>query len=497
MKFRFEHAAGTLAGLVLAAGLLPARAGGLQPQGEEFTLTRGQPGDQVNPAAVLRPGGGILVWQDAGIDGNGIGIAALRLSETGAATVGQRFQVNEVAAGDQENPAALAVGNQGTFVVWQGGAQGFQRIVGRVLRADGSPLTGDLAISTGGGEHQIDPSLTLLTDGTVLVAWASFRQDEGFAYDAYARRFSADGTPLGDEFRLNASRGMGRRSPAVAALPEGGFLAAWVSERQSGTRNATDAKGRVIAGAGAPRFEVNVVTRAFQSDGAAVGAESVVSEEGIAAHPVLASLGGGRVLAAWTRRDPVSSTSRLDIAARVVGPAGVPEGAEFLVNNTVFGDQYRPRLAVTARGVFAVWSSMGQDGSWEGVFGRWINAAGEPVGDDILVNSQRGGAQIMPTVVADAAGDLLVAWSSNLPRTGFDVFAQRFSPLLLKVRPEGRSALKLQWPTVAGGVYQVQASRDGTTWSSVGGTRTAAGTEDTQQLSTSGQMLLYRVVRVR
>ncbi len=498
MKVRFPLAAGTLSSLVLAAVAPVAEAGGLQPQGVEFPLTRGIPGDQVNPAAALRPGGGLLVWQDAAADGDGLGISAARLTPDGTGNPGANFRVNVDGVGDQENPAAIGLANGGFFVAWQGGRQGFQRVFGRLVGADGSLRSGDLPISSGAGEHQIDPSVTELTDGTILVVWSSYRQDGGSAYDAYGRIYSADGQPLGSEFRLNETQGLGRRSPAVAALSGGGFLAVWVSERQGGVRNNTDRFGRQLNGTGAPTFEVNLVARSFASGGVPLAGEIAVSEAGaLAANPAVVSLGTDRVLAAWTRRDPTSSANRYDVACRALGVDGAPVGPERLVNNELYGDQYRPRLAKTPHGVVAVWTSMGQDGSWEGVFGRWINHAGEPVGDDIAINTERGGGQVFPAIAADADGGLLVAWSSNLPRTGYEVFAQRLAPLLLKVRPESGGALRLEWPTVSGGVYQLQASRDGVSWSAVGGPRSASSTNDGQALAASGRMLLYRVVRVR
>lgn len=498
MKARFQLAAGALTGLVLVAAGPTAGAGGLQPQGVEFPLTRGIPGDQINPAAALRLGGGLLVWQDAAADGDGLGISASRLVTDGSAAAGNVFQVNENGIGDQENPAAIGLESGGFFVAWQGGKQGFQRVYGRIVAADGTFKTGDIAISSGSGEQQIDPSLTQLKDGSVLVVWASYRQDGSSAYDAYGRLYSADGQALGAEFRLNQTQGLGRRSPAVAPAPGGGFVAVWVSERQSGVRDNTDSYGRAMAGVGAPTFEVNLVSRAFAAGGDPAGNEETVSEPGaLASHPTLVPIGSDLFLAAWTRRDPVSDANHYDIACRTLSGAGVPVGPQRLVNNETYGDQYRPRLAPTPYGVVAVWTSMGQDGSWEGVFGRWISAAGVPVGDDIPINTQRGGSQLFPSIAADPDGGLLVAWSSNLPRTGFEVFAQRLAPLLLKVRPEARGSLRLEWPTVSGGVYQLQASRDGVTWSAVGGPRSAAGATDAQALAASSQMLLYRVVRVR
>ena len=91
----------------------------------------------------------------------------------------------------------------------------------------------------------------------------------------------------------------------------------------------------------------------------------------------------------------------------------------------------------------------------------------------------------------------MIAYSSNQPRTGYELFAQRVAPLLLKVRAGANGQLNLQWPTVAGSVYQLQSSFDAKSWKSIGSSRTASGESDELAISAPGQMVLYRIVRVR
>ena len=266
-----------------------------------------------------------------------------------------------------------------------------------------------------------------------------------------------------------------------------------------GVRDRADTSGRPVGGAGAPVFEITVIARAFGPDGTPWGSERAISSAELpAAHPAAATLPDGRVVVAWTRRDRSSATSRFDIAARFLDATGSPSTPEVRVNAEAYGDQYRPRLAASPYGALAVWTSMGQDSSWEGVFGRWIGSTGQPEGDDIPVNSQTGGGQILPALAAGRDSNLLVAWSSNRPRTGYELFAQRLAPLLLRARPAARSgALQLQWPTVPGAVYQLQFSKDGTRWVNAQAPRAATGATDSLDVDSAAQMVLYRVVRVQ
>ncbi len=496
MKFCSHSVTGLFAGVALGWTALEAVGGGLQPMGLEFPLTRSMPGDQVNPAIAIQAGGGWVAWQDAAIDGQGLGVSALRIGEDGT-VVGSPRRVNEVGADDQENPSIALLSDGRAVVVWQGGRFGFQTVFARILAPNGGAVTSDIPVSTGDGEHQIDPVAVALADGSIIVAWSSYRQDGSASYDIFARHLAADGTLLGPETRLNATQGMSRRSPALAALPSGGFLAVWVMERQVGVRNNTDQRGRPLAGYGAPIFAVHATSRVFNSQVEPIGGESLVSESGVAANPAAASLADGRVYVAWTRRSPTDRQARFDVYGRVLDPFGVAQGPEALINVETVGDQYRPRLAVTSHGVLAVWSSMGQDGSWEGVFGRWIDSAGLPSGDEIAINTQAGGGQIFPAVAAMPDRGMLVAYSSNLPRSGHELFAQRLAPLLLRARAAGSGRLLLEWPTVGGGVYQLQSSTDAKTWKNIGSTRTASGESDELAISAPGQMVLYRIIRAR
>lgn len=498
MKVCSLPAAGTLAAAVLGMAELASTAGGLQPQGAEFQLTRNVPGDQVRPRLSLDARGGWMLWQDAAIDGDGLGIAGVRVGPETIATQGPAVAINAETAGDQENPAIAGLPDGGAFAVWQGGRQGFQRIHARVLNAAGKPVGGEIAVSTGDGEQQADPAVAVLRDGSVVVVWSSYRQDGSFSYDIYGRRFSAAGDALSEEFRINAGTGMNRRAPAISGTRSGGFLCAWVSERQVASSAAAAGSRQGIVGAGVPSYEVAVLARPFQADGTAAGPEQRVSDPlTVASHPELAALPGGHVVAAWTRKDGVDASRRLDIACRLLDASGAPAGQEHVVNTTLFGDQYLPRLAVSSHGALAIWTSMGQDGSWEGVFGRWLDSSAVPSGDEIPVNGQIGGGQIHPAVAAGPDGNLVVAWSSNLPRVGFEVFAQRLAPLLLRAEPAGNGRMRLIWPTVLGGLYQLQISRDGRVWSDVGGSRAAVSDTDSTEISASGQVVLYRVLRAR
>src|SRR5213592_782041 len=215
------------------------------PQGGEYPIAGLLPSDQVFPQLTLSSSGGYLVWQDNVTDGDGFGISARRINSSLSGSFGV-FRVNEQSAGDQENVRVALLKDGGATFVWQGGKPGFQHIYARFLKGDGTFAGGDQMVNTYTNNHQINPAVAVLADGKVAVAWSSYGQD-GDLYGVYAQRFTAVGEKVGGEFQVNQTASLSQRAPSVAALPEGGFVIAWVSEKSLGvdTTEHQDIRQRV------------------------------------------------------------------------------------------------------------------------------------------------------------------------------------------------------------------------------------------------------------
>jgi len=121
------------------------------------------------------------------------------------------------------------------------------------------------------------------------------------------------------------------------------------------------------------------------------------------------------------------------------------------------GDQFGPQLSPTGAEHLAVWTSLGQDGSWEGVYGRFVGGDGQVVGAESQVNSTTLSKQVQPAAAADGYGRLMVVWAGFQANTGFDLFAQRYdavrpvpTPAAPCVSAVGSSTLSVNWPELAG-----------------------------------------------
>jgi hypothetical protein len=127
--------------------------------------------------------------------------------------------------------------------------------------------------------------------------------------------------------------------------------------------------------------------------------------------------------------------------------------AEFQVNTRTSNNQANPAIAMDVDGNFVIiWSSYNQDGNSNGIFGQRFDPNCSPVGDEFQINTTISGNQTESSVAMNAAGDFIVAWQGP----GIDeedIFIQRFDPngqplgdeLLVNSFTQG----KQRYPTVA------------------------------------------------
>ncbi len=412
-------------------------AGDLAPSGGQYLAAGSPVGDQISPAVAFRSAGGWLVWQDNSTDGDGFGISARRL--TGQLTGLSSFRVNEVGAGDQENPQVALLSDGGGLVVWQGGIRGAQSIVGRVINPDGK-FAGPEFIISGDGVDNRDPVIAVNRDGQVLVVWAADGVD-GSMLGVQARLLSAKGALEEAPFSVNQYTQYHQRSPSVAALTDGSFVVAWISEQQRG-QNRVDVFARFLTATGAalqPEFPINVSHRPC-------------------ATPALLGLSAGGFLAAWAEHDHETPGAVWDIQTRAFQSTG-PISSPSLVNTRRLGFQGFPRLAADGDSVLVIYRSEGGDGAGYGIVGQWLTPDGQLVGDEFVVNTATTGDQMTPAVASDGAGRVLAVWSTfGGSARGMDLAAQRYS----------RAMATLAEPS-APYVFAASSSRLLVTWAELSG----------------------------
>jgi hypothetical protein len=115
----------------------------------------------------------------------------------------------------------------GAVMVW---ALVNQRVMVQQFAADGTPLAARIVNdATATPPFFSWASVTGLPDGGYVVAWFEL------SGNIYGRRYAADGTPLGEQTRINLIT-TNVFQPAVVSLSDGRFMISWLGEAADGVR---------------------------------------------------------------------------------------------------------------------------------------------------------------------------------------------------------------------------------------------------------------------
>jgi len=384
------------------------------PQGGEFSILGSLPGDQVWPSISLTPSAGIITWQDNGLEKMGSQVGGSLLNNgSGPSKI---FRANNTKTGDKLNPKVALLANNNVLSVWQSSVAGTPDIYARLARNTGDTnsygtnfYTIDLRLNSHLADQQVNPVVAALPDGSAVVAWQSFGQD-GSLWGVYARRLLPTGKTPAKEFLVNQYTSYNQRSPAIATLAGGNYVIVWVSEQERYV-NSSDIYARVFNAAGVP-----------VTDEIAVNSAASVCDS-----PSVAPLNDGGFTVVWSQKDKQVPTNSWDVWGRPFSASGQPKAADFRINSYLYGDQYRPQIAAGPSGSLVVWTSMGQDGSREGVFGRFLSGGTQIGGNEFQVNTTTISQQMHPAVAWNGVDHFLVVWTSfQVPGAGFDLYGQSY-----------------------------------------------------------------------
>lgn len=421
------------------AGLLPGPVSGqgvYVTNGIEYAIAGNLPGDQVYPAVAISTNGGFLVWQDNVTDGDGSGIGAVRL-DSNFSQVYSPFRVNQAGAGFQEHAQVALLANGGAAFVWQGGPLGAQHIYARFLSQTNTWLTptNDILVNTSTSFVQISPVLARLANGNIVVVWSSFNQaNTNSLQDIYAQILSPTGQKVGGEFRINLYVPFNQRNPSVAALSSGGFVVVWASEMQR--TGPMDSFGSDPFSNIGTLPGVDIYARIYDSTGAPLSYEIPVNTgANPCSNPRVATGTDGGFMVVWGEKDMQNRNNSWDVLARPFSGAGIG-GASRMVNTTLYGDQTMPQACALGTDYLVAWTSLGQDGSREGVYAQFLRGDGTPAGGEFRVNTTTISQQMHPTLASDGVGRFLAVWTSYVGQgKGFDLFAQRYINASLTLTP--------------------------------------------------------------
>jgi len=194
-------------------------------------------GDQHYPnVTVLADGKFVIVWETITAATHGHNHFGQLYGADGSPTTGE-FLVNTTTTGGQYSPEVAALSDGGYVIAWSSAGVDGMGIFAQRYDADGNTVGGETLINSETADHQEGPMAAGLADGGYVIAWQSKLQD-GSEYGIYGQRYDASGTAVGSEFAVNTTTAGNQDNPRISALADGGFVVTWASDGQDG-----DARG--------------------------------------------------------------------------------------------------------------------------------------------------------------------------------------------------------------------------------------------------------------
>ncbi len=236
------------------------------------------------PSAIATPGGYAVVAVEPHFSSSGI---FLRLLGTNGFPRSGYIRVNDQVQGlNMGGLRPLAASSDGTLVtVWA-------TLDSSTIRARRVSPTGALL----GDEIEVDtvdvvncPSVAAAPGGKFVVVWRAVGRDTAYLGSIRGQLFAADGTRVGEEFRINGSTTDDTRCVSIAADARGNFVVVW--ENEPSTVPAC----------------IRVMGRLYRKDGTPVGPEFSLSADSSQCReerPQVAFGPDGIFAATWTRFRP-------------------------------------------------------------------------------------------------------------------------------------------------------------------------------------------------
>jgi len=332
------------------------------------------------------------------------------------------FQVNTRTSRNQAN-AAIAADENGNFVVvWSSWfVSKSNEIRGRRFVADGSPIdANEFEINTTQPGNQKEPSVAMDAEGNFVVVWQGPGEDQN---DIFARWFDSNGQASAAEFRVNSNTVDEQLSPSVAMNDSGSFVVVWEREEVYGQLHVR-----------------GVSCQIYDSNGSTVGSEIEADPLVYCRHPDVGIDADGNFVLVWDKEKETSAGYDYHrILARQYNAQGVCITERFDVSTVEFHSITHPSIGMNEDGYFVVvWSGHPSSTSEVDINARLYNPSCGPFADQFIVNTTTPGKQANPAVEINNQRDFVILWNSETePGISIrDIFGQRYSSICVPVGDE-------------------------------------------------------------
>ena len=279
-------------------------------------------------------------------------------------------------------------------------------------------------------DQQRASQMTVLSDGSYVIVWESYGQDDtnpysGSPYGIYAQRFSAAGVKLGAETLVNHDVVSTQSMPHVTALTGGGYVVVW------DTKYGLDGSS----------FGIDM--QAYSNNGVKIGVETRVNTTTANDQiiPSISALADGSFVVCWESKVQ-DYTDTYGVYLQHFNAAGAPIGGELRANTTVIGNQTEGVIAgLNDNGWVVAWTSEDQDGSGTGIYAQRYSSNGAKSGTEFRVNTTTTYNQSEAAIAVLADGTYIITWSNETVAGTTDIYMQRFNTAPLTFHNYGAETL--------------------------------------------------------
>ena len=311
-----------------------------------------------------------------------------------------------------------------------------------------------------GSAWQMYPSIAMDSAGNATIVWDDRRRDPWG--DIFGQRYSADGLPIGINFRINDDDSVRliQEAQDIAMRPDGSCIVIMLDTREGNTSKLFAQRYDAFGNPVGANFKINdqynrcsiavdstgsffiawirdgkVFVKKFDYNGNPLTDSVLVSDAAAVAvfdeDPRIACSNEGRIVITWadTRNEPLWWC---DVYAQLLDESCNIIGTNFRVNDdSEQVSQSMPSAGIDIRGNFIIcW--LDYRGSQETIYAQRYDSLGNTIGDNFLVSENPGlQRNLHPRMAMNIRGDYIITWdrSMNLFHWYPDIIAQRFNAL--------------------------------------------------------------------
>lgn len=381
------------------------------------------------------------------------------------------FQVNAYAIGHQYSPD-IAMSSTGDFaLVWTDEQRGHN--YARIYKSSGNPITQEFQVGAS-DKTQLESSIIMDDTGDFVIVWQEAIDQQSNLFIIKGRQYEKDGSPKGIPFLISEpaaatisdvsvqEKAQYGTYPKIAGDSQGNFIVTWHNQEhiyaQRFDKNASlfgtmieigvttanniqptpmvtmnDIGSFIIGWSGRDADKNGIYAQRFSSTNESLGDAFLINgiEEKNQRNPDIVLSNDGSFIVVWESFEQEGIGLDYGIYGQRFNNNVEKVGNEFLVNTYKTAKQSYPDIALFNNGVFAViWSSYGQDGYEEGIFGQLFDSTGQAIDQEFQINSLDEPDQDKPKTATNGSSILGIVWQDG-GNDGFytGVFGQRYEIL--------------------------------------------------------------------